>query len=284
MNYKKSKVICRAILLTGILSCLAGCSGTPSDASRQEENTITGQTQLTEEDTMANDIGDNADKQNQTFGKTLWEVYQQGILQDGEALEYSGMEAAQKNSFAILDIDNDGQEELLLFWTNTSMSGMIGYIWGYGDGVVYEEFSAFPVQRFYNNGVIEADWSHNQGLAGDFWPYDVYTYDAEEDIYRRLGSVDVWDKSFWDMDNNGNAFPEDIDADGDGIIYYLLPPDWEGNYDKAKMADGAEYEEWRQTYLGKGESISVSVKELTEENIAALGCPKLDIELPEPVG
>lgn len=218
------------------------------------------------------------------FGKVLWDIYQQGLLPDGSMLDYTGMEAAGENSFAIMDIDNDGQEELLLFWENASMAGMLECVFGYADGSIYKEQAEFPGQIFYDNGIIEAGWSHNQGPAGEFWPYNLYRYDAESDIYLFLGGADAWDKRAAEESYEGVPFPADIDADGDGIVYYIFPADWNGQYDDIPPVDGADYESWRNTYIDGAKEIQIPYQKLTEENIAALGYPKPDIVLPEPAG
>lgn len=193
------------------------------------------------------------------------------------------MEAAANNSFSIIDVDGDGKEELLLIWDYASMAGTVGYVFGYDNGEVYEELATFPILTFYDNGIVEVSWSHNQGLAGDFWPYDVFRYDAENDVYQYFCGVDAWDKSMREENEQGDYFPDDIDSDGDGIVYYLLPLDWDGHYD-IPLVDGSEYEDWRNSYMDGAKEISIPVQKLTEENIAALGCPKPDIELPQPVG
>ncbi len=223
------------------------------------------------------------DAQRLAFGKVLWDVYQQGTLPDGQALDYMGMEAAATSSFAITDVDGDGQEELLLFWESGSMAGTVGYVFGYDDGDVHVELSAFPSLTFYTNGAVEADWSHNQNLAGKFWPYDVYRYDTEKDAYQSLGGVDAWDKRVREENEKGDRFPTDIDTDGDGVVYYLLPADWNGQYDMP-MVDGSDYESWRNAYMDGAEEISISLQKLTEVNIAALGYPKPSISLPQPQG
>ena len=47
----------------------------------------------------------------------------------------------------------------------------------------------------------------------------------------------------------GEDFPDDIDADQDGVVYYLLPADWDGNYDMEPV-DGAKYRTWRESIFG----------------------------------
>lgn len=217
------------------------------------------------------------------FGKVLWDVYQQGLLPDGSVLEYDGTESAQGQSFALADVDGDGREELLLFWESATMAGMAGYVFGCDGGAVYEELVEFPALTFYDNGTVQAEWSHNQGLAGEFWPYNLYSYDAEEDGYQPVGSVDAWDKRVSEKDFEGAPFPADIDADGDGVVYYLYSAGW-GGQDDPPLVDGPDYESWRASYLDGAEELDIPLQKLTEEHISALGYPKPDVPAAQPVG
>lgn len=218
------------------------------------------------------------------FGKVLWDAYQKGIVPGGHALDYYyGIEGAAENSFALADVDGDGQDELLLFWKNACMAGKEGYIFGYRNGEVLTELWEFPSMTFYDSGIVKVEWSHNQGLAGDFWPYSAYCYDAEEDVYRLVGSVDAWDEKVSEEDNYGRAFPVEIDADGDGLVYYIFLEE-HVSYQDAPLVDGAEYEKWWNGYVDGAEEIDITIQKLTEENIAALGYPKPDVPIPQPAG
>lgn len=136
-----------------------------------------------------------AEEARRAFGEVLWNVYFKGVVPDGEKLDYTGTESVQENLFTVMDVDGDGQEELLLFWVNAFMGGQNCFIFGYRDGAVYEELRAFPLLTFYDNGMIKADWSHNHNLGLDFWPYHVYRYDEESGAYQYAGGVDTWDRS-----------------------------------------------------------------------------------------
>ncbi len=63
----------------------------------------------------------------------------------------------------------------------------------------------------------------------------------------------------------------------DAYLQGVLPGgealDWL-NVESAAMADGPEYLRWRDAYVGGAEEIEPAFQPLTEENIAALGCPK----------
>lgn len=260
----KKRVVITLIL--SVITTLAACGAVSNTSTESSEA-------ASEKETLR-----------QAFGKVLWDVYQQGILPDGITLDYIDMESAANNSFAIIDIDNDGQDELLLMWEIASMAGMTEIILGYEGGAVYTELAEFPTQTYYDNGIVEVAWSHNQGLAGAFWPFNVYCYDAKNDIYQSYGGADAWDKSVADENYEGVPFPTDIDVDGDGVVYYIFPSDWNGQYEDIPLVDGAEYEKWRNAYIDGAEKIGISLQKLTEENIAALGYPKPDISLPQPVG
>lgn len=227
---------------------------------------------------------DPAGEMKPAFGKTLWDAYLQGILPDGTTLDYTGAEAAATNEFALFDVDRDGQEELLLRWTNACMAGMRMDVFGYDNGEVHTELTVFPASAFYSNGTVVEDWSHNQGLAGDsFWPYSIHLYDEKTDTYQAAGSVDAWDRKLV-----SEGFPADIDKDGDGLIYFLLPADetwhYTGNRPDYPPVDGPEYEIWQNGFLNGAQKLEIRMQKLTEENISALGYPKPEISPSEPLG
>lgn len=278
------------ILLCGIflLTSLGGCSSAPTSTPQPETTPSLPETQT------QSDIAPTSTPQpettpipfltqNQAYGKVLWDLYLKGLLPDGYKLYYAGTEHVRDNSFAILDVDGDGKEELILLWTEAAVADVVEIVFGYHDGMIVEEIYEFPGMIYYDNGVIEDGWSHNQGLADEFWPYDVHIYDAEKDIYLPYGAADAWEKSYKDRDYDGNPFPDDIDGDGDGVIYFLyhFSPDRDGHrlYNNEQTVDGDEYESWRQSYLDDAERIDVSFQPLTEENIAVLGYPKPDIPI-----
>lgn len=229
------------------------------------------------------------------YGKVLWDAYLKGVLPDGTELDRPSLLApAEGNRFALWDVDGDGEEELLLYWVNASMAGMRGIVFGFRDGAVYEELSAFPALTFYEGGAVQADWSHNQGWGGRFWPYTVYQFQPETGVYAEAGAVDAWDRALTDGDHPG-WFPEETDKDGDWLIYYLLSGEWTWGSRTApdgsvyetwavEAVDGDAYERWRDSLFDVDSAIRIPFQELTEETVAALGCPRPDVTYPEPVG
>lgn len=172
-----------------------------------------------------------------------------------------------ENSFAICDVDLDGKNELILAFTHHPMAAMRTIIYDYDStsNKFIEQFTEFTGINFYNNGVIEVLWSHNQGSAGDsLWPYTLYKYNKELDSYEVIAQVDAWDKSFNEKSYIAETFPTEVDKDGNGIVYYVRI----SGSDKDIPYDLKEYMEWRTQYiLDDNLKITVPYINLTEENI-----------------
>lgn len=264
--------ICSSMLLIVLLGGLVACGNKEIDEEilvneHKESNQITEMEQSENtEDMVLNEVdeGETANVEREAYIVALRKIYDEHVLPDGKELE-SAWDFSE-NEFAIYDIDLDGREELIFKYITTAVAGMTEFIYDYDEesGKLRQQFVEFPGLTFYENGNIEAGWSHNQGLAGDFWPYTMYQYNREADNYTAVGSVDAWDKSFWRTDYAGEPFPEEIDVDKDGIVYFLLV---DGNYGYENPVDSKEYNKWHDTYTGGVEPIEVPFLNLTEENM-----------------
>lgn len=201
------------------------------------------------------------------YASILQKVYTDQEFPDGEDRGFYEDEDITTNNFAIYDVDNDGKDELIIEYTTTYMAGQETIIYDYDAATdsVREEFLEFPFLTFYDNGIIKAGWSHNQGLAGEsFWPYTLYKYDKEADTYTEVGMVDAWDKSFSEKDYEDNTFPKELDLNGDGILYYI---DVDGVED---LVDSDKYDKWLKSYTEGAKVIELPYMKLTEENIQSI--------------
>lgn len=231
---------------------------------------------------------DTADTSEPASGDTPIAAYQAALrrlreeyqLPDGTAVDWDTeweWYSMEENTFAVLDIDQDGKQELLINYITALTAGQVQAVYGWdGKGKpLKEEFVDFPYTAFYDNGTVQANFSHNHGLAGeDFWPYTLYVYDGATDTYRYAVMVDAWDRRVAETDYEGNPYPEEIDRDGDGIVFIVTP------YANGGLADAdrgkavfskAGYEEWRAPYFENAQEIDIPWQALTEENIAAIG-------------
>ena len=211
----------------------------------------------------------------QTARKTLEDAVETlrttGTLPGFEALV--GDEMSTEYRYAITDIDGDGFEELLLMQGTGVMASMDYLVLDGQGGQLRAELEAFPSLTFYENGYVRADASHNQGLAGDFWPYALYRYDAESDSYQQVAVADAWDGSIHPQDYAGNPFPKDADVSGAGIVYYVAENGESygesGTPDVAPM-DQADFEKWEASWQGSGSVVEVSLEnEIVTDDLLA---------------
>lgn len=148
-------------------------------------------------------------------------------------------------SYAIMDIDEDGREELILNYSNASaMAGMVYYVYDYNrtTGEVYIECAGYPDVDFLDNGYVKEEASHNHGRSelDDFWPYHLLVYNEEMDQYETIAQIDAWQKELYP-----NDFPDDADKDGDGIVYYTADIQF---WSPTAFMDKEEYEIWCEQY------------------------------------
>lgn len=233
-----------------------------------QENTVPPQkeTAISDmQDIQKENMGGNPARE--AYASVLEDLLENQKFPGGQDYGYDGFDLAN-NKFAVYDIDADGREELIVLYTTTYSAGMTEHIYDFDSqsGNVREQFSEYIANRYYDNGIVESDLSHNQGLAGRFWPYTVYQYDRETDSYEAIASVDAWDKSLRDTDYNGVPFPDEVDKDGDLLLYYIITA---GN-NTADPVDLEEYELWQNSILGGAELLDIPYMALTEENIQSI--------------
>ena len=213
----------------------------------------------------------------QTARKTLEDAVETlrttGTLPGFEALV--GDETSTEYRYAITDIDGDGFEELLLMQDTGVMASMDYLILDGQGGQLRAELEVFPSLTFYENGYVRADASHNQGLAGDFWPYALYRYDAESDRYQKVAMADAWDGAIHPQDYAGNPFPKDADVSGAGIVYYVAGDgalySEDGSFAPAPM-DQADFQKWEASWQGSGAVVEFSLEnEIVTDDLLTQG-------------
>ena len=276
---------CTILITVVLLSTLTACTNMPSESAPEvtHKNTpvvtmpeVTASNSPVETKTPAN--GATHHKETESDRKSmkdmyvsiLEKIYSEQIFPDGKNYGFDKIFDISENQFAVYDIDKDGKDELIIVYTTTSMAGMVQAVYGFdaANNTVSEEFLDYPNNTFYDNGIIKAEWSHNQGVAGNnFWPYTLYSYDQKSDTYVEIAMVDAWDKSFSEVNYSGNKFPEAADVDGDGMLYYIIKGK---EYVLDNPVNLKEYDQWYNSYVGSSQKVNVKFMKLTEANIHSL--------------
>lgn len=219
------------------------------------------------EETPASDASDpdELEAMRDAYERALNKFYYEKILPDGVSVD-EGMDVGMDTDFfAVCDIDFDGRDELVIQHNSASMAGMTEVIYGYDSesGQLREELSQFPMLTWFDNGAVIAWFSHNQGLAGRFWPYFLYVYNSDRDCYDYVAMVDAWDRNLLERDFDGTPFPDEVDVSGEGIVYYIIETE---EYVLGDPVDTKEYERWIDGYTAGAETFELPLVPLDPEN------------------
>ena len=191
-----------------------------------------------------------------------------GTMPDGsDAEDWDG--DMSNDQYAIFDIDGDEKEELIITIGDSYVAGMKEVIYEFDvtSGKMKKEVLLFPSATYFENGTIQAFASHNQGLGGDFWPFEIYQYNSKTDTYDYIAYVDAWEKETFPESYDGKAFPEDIDADGNGYVYQIYDSDYNG---EGSWMDDPVFHTWLEQWIGSAKEIDFKRIDMTKENINQL--------------
>lgn len=258
-------------ILAGMMACisLAACGmGTTAPQTDGGQTTDEAQTAAPVETVPA--VTAQPDENTElylAFSQALETLLTSSILPDG--MQSEAQDSATPSRFAVYDVDADGEDELILINNTVTEAGTSGYVFSYDaqTGTLQTELLEYPALTFYDNGVVMVKWSHNQGLAGDFWPYNLHQYDASIDCYRPCGSVDAWDKQVSETNEQGESFPADIDKSGTGRVYYIVV---NRDAENPSAVDEADYTAWLNGWIGGAKELQIEYLDLTQDNIALL--------------
>lgn len=258
-------------------------------ASGQETvGSVPAQTESRQEDTTAGDttVGNTADNtpvQTEKADHALLPVYRTrheygGILSrltaayelpdmelDTQGL-FDGTYSVSDNRFAVVDVDGDSREELIISYETASMAGTFEIVYDYNPDTMKltSELMEFPDMTFYANGIVKVMGSHNHTLSVDFWPYTLYQYNSQTDKYDFLAAVSAWDRAYGEVSYEGTAFPEETDLDGDGIVYEIQK-DPAGAAEVVRC-DEADYNAWISQYMNGAQEVQIDFKPVALEN------------------
>lgn len=219
--------------------------------------------------------------------KNALEAYQRELekmLEDyiEQAEEYHhDLNMVGQPEFAVCDVNMDRELELIIHDEKIYVAGQRTEVFGYDPetGEVIEQGWGTASCRFYSNGTMQNDESHNQGWAGRFWPYTAYRYDETAKAYKEIAFVDAWDQELmeevWkDIEEKAKPrYPREVDKEGAGFVYYIREAGEDGGIDwdeNVTPISQSAYDAWYQDIFGLAREIEVDYQPLTVANVGNL--------------
>lgn len=200
------------------------------------------------------------------FGKFLGEKYTEFINEEGIVMGHP--EKISDNSFAVCDIDCDGQNELLISIITGTSEANNTYIYKCdSSGKVVPEGTVYNSSEFFKNGFVKSPLNFNRGLSDSVWPYILFMYDSDKDEYIQHSSVNAWTKSDFPKDHEGNLFPESIDISSTGTVYYVINSLSGKSEGRDKPLDYSEYVKWYNSWNENSPHIDIVYESFSIENI-----------------
>jgi len=204
------------------------------------------------------------------YAATLRAMLEDGTLPNGDRMSDSEREAAEENVFAVLDVDGDGTEELVVRFLSTITAGQRSWILDHDGQEVRLLYEGCGELAFFPSGALMEYGTHNQ-TQGDPWPYGLYRRE-EDGSYAPVAEVHALSLRVCEL--TGTPYPHEVDVSGAGSVFYIGGD----GHDGATPVDEADYLAWLEGYTG-GEALKMTEVALTEANIAAM----MGQEVPGPV-
>ena len=197
------------------------------------------------------------------YQETLKCLLEEHIELDGYKYEDEEWESLGQIEFAVCDVDVDGEQELIIRHADTYMAGQYTAVYRYDAerGELVSEGGGTASCRFYSNGTMQDDLSHNQGYSRHFWPFIVYEYDSGTKGYEKINLVDAWELEYMKEAGLEEEYPAEADKEGAGFVYYF----WEDKTTKMSQTDA-----WYDGIFGGAKEIEVNYQPLTAANVGPL--------------
>ena len=252
------------LLLAAMLLC--ACTPKAEQTDTTSQTTVTAETAINTE-TAPSGVQWQDTPAHNAFRRTLKTIHDTLYLPNLTYVDRISLwepGTIEDETFAVADVDGDGEEELLVGISNTTMAGMCKVVYGYDreKDDVREEAQTFFAATFYPE-MIRVEASHNHGHAGDvLWPYTVMSYDKEKDVYLDAYYVDAWSRELAEYDSLlEREYPQEIDTENDGFVYLIT------QNGETKILNRQDFEKWEKALFSGLEPLKIDRLKMTGENI-----------------
>lgn len=170
-------------------------------------------------------------------------------------------EDISKNKFAILDINGDGEEELIIQVITTVHANWSDNVYRFNPDTNTVDLIHvfFADSTYYSNGIAEDPVANNQG-SSIIWPYTMWQYNPETFGYDEIGFVNSEAKEYM---LDPSSFPFDLDKDKDGVIYEIQEKINDETTNYIQQLDEAAYMIWKEKYIMNATPIEIEWHSVT---------------------
>lgn len=198
----------------------------------------------------------------------LQQISFEHIYPDGTDTGFDGTYGyIEDNFFAIQDVNDDGNKELIVRFITASEAGKQETMYSCipGEGSLQRLLTISPDGVYYDNGIVKENWAHGSGLCSEeYWPYTLYRYDETEKTYVQIADVNMWSRSVAMVNYKGDPYPDEIDAENAGTVFIVY---YQG---ETETISKSVYEAWLAEILGNARPLQIAWRDLSEKNIQNL--------------
>lgn len=206
-------------------------------------------------------------KSEEAYMKTLMDLQFNGISPVSANIEFDGSKwFMSDNKFAICDIDNDGENELIIQYITDEESKKKEYIYkfNYETQDIELAFCDYPSITYFDDGLLTVDTAYLERPDDDYrWMYKLYNATAGN--FQTIATVNAWYRESTPVNCAGDEYPDEIDCENAGVVYLIF-------YDneERKIFSQSQYDIWYNEVFGNAHAINVHYQNLSEENVWAL--------------
>lgn len=187
-------------------------------------------------------------------------------------LQYAELYNNDKNNiekcyFTIVDVNDDGIDELLVRFDETPMSAKHTRVYSVKSSQLTYLGNIGAFCEFYKNGYFMSRAYHNQGPGSLIWPYSIVRYNNSKKKFEFLASARSAESNH-NLAYLTGGYYDYPDYDNDGVVY-VVTEGVDSTYEQALTK--TEYDAFVNRYIPAKNKKTVNWQKITTTNINNLG-------------
>ena len=157
-----------AVCMATAMFALTACGGEQTDPAGSSESAGTGNPANFDTVSSGVDVANKESELPQPYARymeILEQIMTEGHDSNGREYDWNEPWNFENNCFAILDVDNDGRQELLFNFNESYTEDMYEVVYEYDKeaDILRQELATWVSTNYYSNGMVKVDAPHNHG-------------------------------------------------------------------------------------------------------------------------